>query len=321
MTKKIDISHKTIFFIAGFLAFLWAIFIIKDLILLLFVSLIFVSAITPIVEMIEKTKIPKGLAIAIVYILIIAAIAAILTLGLAPLTSQTSGLFTKLTHTIDTLAKGYHVDQSAIRQQIPDISKNLVSVTFDIFNGFITAVLLAVITFYLLLDKERLENKFSALFGNSQPKVRNLLRKIEVKLGGWLRGQLLLSVIVAVLIYIGLFLLGVEYALPLAILSGLLEVIPIVGPIIASIPGILIALLGSPFLAGMVALLYLLVQQVESHVIVPQVMKRAVGLNPLLVIITISIGSRLLGISGALLAVPITVVGQIIFEYYLKDED
>ena len=320
MNNKIDISHKTIFFLVGFLGLLWALFIIRDLILLLFVSVIFVSAISPLVEILEKTKIPKGLAIAIIYVLVVLVIVGLFTLGLAPITTQTSGLYGKLTVTIDSLAKGYHLDQSAIRQQIPDISKNLISVTFDIFNGFITAVLIAVITFYVLLDKESLEYKFSTLFGTHQTKIQKLLKRIEMKLGGWLRGQLLLSVIVGALIYIGLFLLKVDYALPLALLSGLLEVVPIVGPIISAIPAILIALLSSPFLAGTVAILYLLVQQTESHVIVPQVMRRAVGLNPLLIIITIAIGSRLLGISGALLAVPITVVGQIIFEDYLKED-
>jgi len=317
--RKIDISHKTVFFIAGFLAFIWTLFLIKDLILLLFVSIIFVSAIAPLIDDLKRFKIPKPVAIALVYILVLLVLAGIITLGLTPITVQTSNLLDRLTSTVDSLARGYHLDQNSLKQQIPDLSKNIVSFTLDIFNVFITAVLVVVITFYLLLDKENLETRFSALFGENQAKVAALLKKIETKLGAWLRGQLLLSVIVAVLIYIGLFLLGIEYALPLAILSGLLEVIPIVGPIISAIPAILIALLTSPVVAGMVAMLYLLVQQMESHVIVPQVMKRAVGLNPLLVIIAIAVGSRLLGVAGALLAVPITVVIQIVGEEYLNN--
>src|SRR4029079_13441085 len=107
---------------------------------------------------------------------------------------------------------------------------------------------------------------------------------------------------------IALFLIHVPYALPLAILAGLLEVLPVIGPIISAIPAVLIALLTSPLQAGLVALAYLLIQQAESHVIVPQVMKKAVGLNPLIVILAVSIGGKLLGIPGALLAVPISVV-------------
>lgn len=318
MIRKIDISHKTIFFITGFLALLWMLFIIKDLILLLFVAIIFVSAISPLVDHLTRLKLPKALSIAIVYVLVILILAGILTVGITPITTQTSSLATRLQDSLNILFKNYNVDQSTLKNQLPDLSKNLINVTLDIFQSFITAVLVAVITFYLLLDKDKLEVKLSSLFGDKQPKVRNLIRKIEFKLGAWLRGQLFLSLVVTVLIYIGLFFMGVEFALPLAIISGIFEVIPIVGPILSAIPAVAIALLTSPFLALIVALWYLVVQQLESHIIVPQVMKRAVGLNPLIVIIAIAVGSRILGIVGALLAVPITVVFQIIVDDYLR---
>jgi predicted PurR-regulated permease PerM len=120
--------------------------------------------------------------------------------------------------------------------------------------------------------------------------------------------------VVGVLCYILLFSLQIPFALPLAILTGLMEVVPVIGPIISAIPPILIALTISPAVAIFVAAGYLVIQQFESHIIVPQVMKRVVGLNPLVVILAIAIGGRLLGISGALLAVPIAVVVQIILE-------
>lgn len=319
MTRKIDISHKTIFFLAGFLALVWALYLIKDLILLLFVSVIFVSAISPLVDHLVKWRFPKPLAIAIIYILVFAIFGLIITLGLTPITQQTSSLLQRLQDSLANASVTYHFDQSALRSQIPDLSRNILSVTLDVFRSLITAVLVAVITFYLLLDKDKLEDRFSGLFGERADKIKDLLHKIEIKLGGWLHGQILLSVIVALLIYVGLTILGVEYALPLAIISGLLEVVPLVGPILSAVPAIAVALITSPVLALIVGALYLVVQQMESHIIVPQVMKRAVGLNPLLVIITIAIGSRLLGVAGALLAVPITVVGQIIVEEYLND--
>lgn len=125
----------------------------------------------------------------------------------------------------------------------------------------------------------------------------------------------------AFLTYISLVILGVEFALPLAIIAGLLEVVPVIGPIIAAVPAILIALTISPFLAVLVGGLYFAIQQLESHLIVPQVMKRAVGINPLLVILAISVGSRLLGIGGALLAVPLTVVIQVVLQEVLKHSE
>jgi predicted PurR-regulated permease PerM len=317
-TNRIDISHKTIFFITGFLALLWTLFLIRDLILLLFVCVIFVSALAPLVDRLVKMKFPKPLAIAVVYILIIAILAAIITLGLTPITTQTSSLVDKLTMAINSLSKG-PLSQFSIKDQLPNISSNLLTYTLDIFRSFITAVLVAVITFYILLDKERLEARLARLFQDRE-NVRGLIKKIEIKLGGWMRGQLMLSLFVAVIIYVGLSVLGIPYALPLAIISGLFEVVPIIGPILSAIPGILIALTVSPVLALIVAGLYLIVQQLESHVLVPQVMKRAVGLNPLVVILAIAIGDRLLGVTGALLAVPIAVMVQILMDEYLNGE-
>ena len=115
--------------------------------------------------------------------------------------------------------------------------------------------------------------------------------------------------------------LGVEFALPLALVAAVFEVIPLFGPILSSIPAILIALITSPLLALLVVILYIIVQQIESHILVPQIMKRAVGLNPLVVILAIAIGDRLLGIPGAFFAVPIAVVCHIFVDDYLKGHD
>lgn len=145
-------------------------------------------------------------------------------------------------------------------------------------------------------------------------KLKKTVRRIEDKLGAWLRGQISLSLIIGTLSYIALFSLQVPFALPLAILAGLFEVVPVIGPIISAIPAILIALTVSPVTAGLVALAFFIIQQLENSLIVPQVMKKAVGINPLIVILTVSIGGKLLGVSGALLAVPITVVIQILVE-------
>ena len=127
-----------------------------------------------------------------------------------------------------------------------------------------------------------------------------------------MQGQLILSLLVGILSYIGLTIFNIPYALPLAMIAGIMEVVPVIGPIISALPAVFLAFTISPFLSIVVAIMYLVIQQLENHLIVPQVMRRAVGLNPLIVILAIAIGSRLLGISGALLAVPMAVVFQII---------
>lgn len=322
MARKVDISFKTVFLITGFLACLWILYIIKDLILLLFVAAIFVSALSPIVEFLVKKNIPRALSISLVYLCIALIIILILSLGIVPITNQTASLIQRLSDSLNNLYKSNpFLDQARLQDQLPTLSKNIFTFTLDVFQSFISFVLMAVISFYLLLDKDRMEKRFINFFGPHSKRVEHLMGKIEIKLGAWLRGQVLLSVIVGVIVYIFLLALRVDFALPLAILSGCMEVVPIVGPVLGAVPGILVALASSPILGLIVAICYLITQQLESHIIVPQLMKRAVGLNPLLVIIAIALGSRLLGITGALLAVPIAVVIQIMAEDYLSDHE
>lgn len=312
MTRRIDVSYKTIIFVTIFLLSLWIVWHILDLLLLLFVAVIFMSALSPLVTFLTNLKAPKALAIFLVYILIIVIVGAGLTVSFTPLIEETTKLAMILPSVLADFLKVGNVDPGVIQQELTGLSKNLLTVTKTLFDNLLTIILLLVLTFYLLLERENLEKRAAALFLGKEARVKKLLGEIEGKLGAWLRGQLVLSFIIGLLVYIGLLILQIPYALPLAILAGVLEVVPVIGPIISAIPGILLGLSISPFLAGGVAAMYLVVQQLENHLIVPQVMSKAVGLNPLVVILAIAVGGRLLGIGGALLAVPIVVVLQII---------
>src|SRR5579884_268150 len=161
MSKRIDISHKTIFFIAGFLALIWVIINIRDLILIIFGAFIIVSAVAPVVEKLVEWKFPSKLAIALVYVSIFVILIGLITLGITPITTQTSSLITQMSNVLTSLSIQYHIDTSALQNQLPIISGNLLTVTFDIFRGFITVVLLVVISIYIMLDKARLENNFA----------------------------------------------------------------------------------------------------------------------------------------------------------------
>jgi predicted PurR-regulated permease PerM len=178
----------------------------------------------------------------------------------------------------------------------------------------------AVLTFYLLIERQRLDDLIVQFSFGKQVKAMRIVNKAEEKLGGWLRGQIALSFIIGLGAFVLLSILNVPYALPLAVLAGMMEVVPVIGPIVSAIPAILIAYISAPFTAIWVAVGYFVIQQLENHLVVPQVMKYSVGLNPLVVILAVAIGGRLLGISGALLAVPITVVVQIIIEEFLREE-
>lgn len=312
MPKKIDISHRTIIFVTVFILSIWLIYLIRDLLLILFVAVILMSALSPFVSLLIRLKLPKALSIAITYIIIISVVASLIALVIPSLLEETRRLFLILPPYLDHLFQVVAIDRSVIDAQLANISRNAFSITLSIFDNILTIIFLLVITFYLILERENLENRSAALFVGREEKVRKLMIQIEEKLGSWFRGQLFLSLVIGVLTYIGLFILGIPYALPLAVVAGVLEVVPVIGPIISAIPSVLIALTISPILSLGVAAMYFVIQQLENNLIVPQVMKRAVGLNPLVVILAIAIGSRLLGFAGALLAVPIAVVLQII---------
>lgn len=270
------------------------------------------SALSPLVNFFQKRNIPKTLGISLTYIIIILAIIGILASVVPTLIEQSNKLINILPPLLGQLFDSPYIDKNIFQSGLATLSKNAFSITLGIFNNFLSIIFLLVLTFYLLLEKENLETRTALLFGNKQERVKKLIVNIEEKLGSWLRGQLFLSVLIAALTYIGLIILGIPFALPFAILAGMLEVVPVMGPIIASIPPIIIALTISPVLAIGVAVMFLVIQQAESSIIVPQVMKKAVGLNALMVILAIAIGGRLLGITGAIIAVPIAVVLQIV---------
>lgn len=319
MSQKIDISHKTVIFIGIFILSLWAIYLIRDLLLILFVAIILMSALSPLVNFFTNLKIPKVLSIAITYVIIIGVSAGAITAVLQPLIEESSRLVVTLPQLSGQILNIANIDKSVFQSELRNLSKNVFTITLAVFDNLLAIIFLLVITFYLLLERDNLEHRLSALFIGREEKVKNLIIRIEEKLGGWLRGQMVLSVIIGVLSYIGLTILNIPYALPLSLIAGTLEVIPVMGPIISAIPAVLIAVAISPFLGLGVAAMYFVIQQLENHLIVPQVMKRAVGLNPLVVILAIAIGSKLLGFAGALLAVPLAVVGQIIVTEIIEE--
>lgn len=321
MNRSIDISYKTIIFITAFFALLWVLFLVRDVIMLLFVAIIFMSALSPIIERLEKFKIPKTLAISISYLVVVGIIGLILSFVVSPVVTQTGNLITNLPHFLNQLLpENGFIDRGVIQQELGSFSKNALEVSLTVFSNLLAFISIAVLTFYLLLERERLDSLLIQLSFGKQVRVKRIVNKIEEKLGAWLRGQFVLSLIIGSAAYILLSVLNIPYALPLAVLAGIMEVLPVIGPIISAIPAILIGYLSAPLVAVWVAFGFFIIQQLENHLVVPQVMKHAVGLNPLIVIIAVAVGGRLLGISGALLAVPITVVVQIIIEEILREE-
>lgn len=319
MPQRIDISHRTVIFVATFILVVWATYLIRDLLIILFIAIILMSALSPLVKFFLKLKFPKVLAIGLTYVIVMAILGGILAGLLPPLIEETSKFVANFPVLLSHLLDITNVDKSILQSELSSISKNAFSITIKAFDNIVATIFLLVVTFYLLSERENLESRIPTLFVGNEEKAKLLIVKIEEKLGSWLWGQVFLSLIIGVLSYIGLTLLHLPYALPLALFAGVMETVPVIGPIISAIPAIILAFTVSPILAAGVAVLYFVIQQLENSLIVPQVMQRAVGLNPLFVILAIAVGSRLLGIGGALLAVPFAVVVQIIIAHVIEN--
>jgi predicted PurR-regulated permease PerM len=143
---------------------------------------------------------------------------------------------------------------------------------------------------------------------------------MKQKIGKWMQGQIMLMAIIFILDYIGLSLVGIPYALPLAAFAGLLEIVPYVGPIISAVPGVVLGFLVSPIKGLLALIIYIITQQAESNIVTPLIMKRTVDLNPVVVILALLIGAKLGGILGAILAIPVaTTIGIIAKDMMAKD--
>ncbi len=143
-------------------------------------------------------------------------------------------------------------------------------------------------------------------------RITEFTQKLELRMGAWMRGQLILMLVIGLTTYIGLSLLGIRYALSLAVLAGLLEVVPIIGPVVSSIPAFLVASATSMFAGGTTLVLYLIIQQLENNILVPYVINKTAGINPIMTLIALSVGGRIGGLLGAILAVPVAVVAETI---------
>ncbi|MDP3955011.1 MAG: AI-2E family transporter [bacterium] len=316
MPRKVEISHKTIVFTVLFLLALWLVFQLRQIILVVFVAVILMSALNPTVDRLEKTRLPRWLAILFLYILLFAGFGLALSSIIPPLVDQTGNFVNRIIlylREVNLFGIDFKTSIPQLSSQIGLLSSDILRVTVGIFSNLTSLFFVLVVTFYLLLERKKLDRYLLVLFGEGgEKKADEFVDKIENRLGSWVRGQLILMTIIGVMTYIGLRLLGIEFALPLAILAAFLELVPTIGPVVSAIPAILVALTISPVMALAVTALYFLIQQLEGSVIAPKIMQKAVGVNPLMVILSLAVGFKLAGVAGAVLAVPIVLVLQVI---------
>lgn len=297
---------------------IYLLYLIKDIIALLFVVLILYAIFSPVVGKWAK-KIRRIPAVIALLLIMVAALSAVIYLILPPIINESSLLASNFPKYLDNFSylKVYIPDikssLEALTKSIGGISTGFLSLTASIFGGIITFVTAVVLFIYLLLDDKAPKKLILYLSPEAQKsKIIEMIKKVGYKLGAWFRGQMLLGIIIGVIDLVALSIVGVPYALILAVISGLLEIVPIIGPIISGTLAALVALTVSPLMALIVIIIYILVQQLEGAIIVPNVMKKAVGLSPIIIIISILIGAKIFGIVGALFAVPISAAVSVV---------
>jgi len=319
--QKIEISHRTIIFTVIFLSSLWFLYQIRDILLALFISLILVGALNPSVTWLEKRRLPRWLAILLIYSLLLGLLVGGVAGVVPSLVDQTSRLIQVVIADLERFSfLGFFAIN--LRDQIQELGglpTQIVKLALSVFSNIISIFAILMITFYLLLEHKNLDHHLFFLFGvEGRKRAEKVINQMERKLGGWVRAELLLMTIVGLLSYLGFRLLRLNFALPLALLAGVLEIVPNIGPTLAAVPAVLVGLLESPLMALSVAAWAFLVQQLENNLIVPKVMEKSVGVNPLITILALAIGFRLAGVIGTILAIPVYLAIEVLVSEFIS---
>lgn len=307
---------------------------LRELALIVLTSIVIASAIEPAARGLMKYKVPRVLAVLVVYAMFFGSFFSIIFFLLPPVLNETSSLLAALPAYLETIGATDALTKDAIlgtRSLINDLSLgqttrdlntllsglsgNFFAAVSVIFGGVVSFVLIVVFSFYFAINERGIEEFLRVMTPiKHENYVLGLWRRAQKKIGLWMQGQFLLAILIGVLTYLGLSILGIPYALVLAVIAGTMELIPVFGPILAAIPAVAIAFVnGGPAIALIVVALFLIIQQFENHLIYPLVVTKVVGVPPILVILALLIGAKLAGILGILLAVPIVAAVQEVF--------
>lgn len=336
---RITISPQAIISIALTLFGLWLLYIIRDIVFLFVLVVAVVVALSPIVRIWEKYM-PRALAILTLYLLIFFGVVFIFALVLPPFVEQASEFLayletkladdpnvqTFLRDARDNLNLILHGQSSEGLSQLLSQFRGsfgaVYNTTLGLIGGVVAAITVLITSFYLLQEEKNFQ-QFLATFlpQNRQQQVARITDRISTKMGSWLRGQLLLMVLIGVITGVALWILGVPYPLVLGMFAGLMEAVPFVGPFIGAVPGVILAFSTLGPIKGFIAIgIYLLIQQVENQFLVPKIMGRALGLSPVIIIFSLLVGAKLLGLIGVFIAIPVAAALSVIYEEWRKED-
>jgi predicted PurR-regulated permease PerM len=314
---------------------LWSAYLARNVLLLIYVSGLFATGFSPLVRIIEKQKLlpvgtrrfPRWSAILLIYVMILGALGSVALMVAPPLSEQARALADELPSMFDR-AQQYLVSKGVLDhpltlreavEQAPGDGTDAVGAVYQTVAGLVGGIFgfvtILILTFYILIDAETLFEGFLRLFPKRRrPQISEISRHITYKVSAWLTGQLLLAAVIGTTAAAGLWLIGVPYFYVLALIAAIGEMVPVVGPIFSAIPALAVALTVSPQTALFVLIFFIVQQQFENHVLVPKVMERQVGVSAVTIIVALLIGGSLLGIAGAVLAVPTAAILQVVVQ-------
>ncbi|HEX3255296.1 MAG TPA: AI-2E family transporter [Gaiellaceae bacterium] len=331
--RVVYIRTRTILQVLGIvlatLAILAFVYLAWHIVTWILVAAFLALALNPAVEHVERRGLKRGYAAAIVFILALAAIVGLGFLVLPPLVRQVTDFIQAVPNLVDDLVAGrgqlgflqrdYHI-VDRIREAIDKngaggvlgITAPAIAVAQSVFSVIIGSVAIAFLTFFMLLDGPRLVERFYAFLPESgRPRWERVGHEIYRTVGGYVTGNILISVIAGVAAMTALFVLGSSYSVALAVVVAILDLVPLAGATMAAVIVSTVVFVELGWVKGLIIVVFFLVyQQLENHILQPVIYGRTVQLSPLVVLVSVLIGAELAGILGALAAIPVAGVVQ-----------
>jgi predicted PurR-regulated permease PerM len=331
--KTISISTETILKTMGIVLALGLAWLIRDILLLLFSSALVAGIVYPFATWANQHKIPKALAVGVLYLAVLGLLGTAIGFLIPAVVEQAHAAAGHFGDTLAWLRDGASyirdttdrlgLDQStaptlaSFATRLQDLALHFLTSVNSLFDAVAATVVVLVLSFYLVIEDVAVKHGFHILIPERHREfATNTAWHIIHKLGDWARGQLLISFITSVSYFVGLSLLGVPYPLLLALLAGMLEFIPYLGAFVAVSLAVLLALTIAPWIAVVLLIYLIIVHQVQTNFVQPLVMRRAVGLNPVISIAAFLIGAKLFGPVGAIFAIPVATALLVSWQEY-----
>ncbi len=311
---SIDISVSSIFWILLTCGGIYLLFMLSDLLMLVITALLIALSVTPLVDKLEKYKVSRPLSSALILFLLFLVLILFGISIATPLIDQTSVFIEKFPFIVEKVSP-IKLDMNSFNGQLAQIPGKVFTIAIGTFSGLFSAFTTIVLSFYIIQEMKKLPEYINFWFTEKASIYNELATKLQRQISMWVRGQLLLMLVVGVLSYLGYLLIGLPFAIPLAFIAGMLELVPNIGPTIAAVPAILVGFSLSPVHGVAALVVSLVVQQLENNFIVPKIMEKVAGLNPIITILSIMVGFRMGGPLLAILSIPLVLSLRVIHSH------